>query len=378
MVVHPAPTSPKARLADAAPSSGQFVQPVRFPWGRVALFVTVVSLLMVTAGTAAVGWVVRTYPDHPAVRWLPSQTTKTVIERAGEASVEIPAGLADRLSELLYVIEPPGGDLVAADRVRGVSPALSSSGWVAVPNWLWPVGASRALATGLGDILIPESQQIDPASPYTLVKMPGLSQAPAQLASADRLVPGQRVWVAIAQWPKPVVVERRLASPDGPVWQSIDRADQWWMLDRDVRTGSGGLVLTDRGEVVGWLADDQKLWLADGLEPALKTVIQAGLIDRPWVGLRYLDSTRVIAGLVNGDRRLLIGSDGQTAAVEAGSPAERAGLRSGDQIISIDGQPVDHGSRPAADWHPGQTIRIEYERQGVRRETSLEIGTLRP
>ncbi len=59
--------------------------------------------------------------------------------------------------------------------------------------------------------------------------------------------------------------------------------------------------------------------------------------------------------------------------IVSGSPAEAAGLRSGDRILAIDDAPVE-------DWRalvqtvqgrPGESLRIAYERAGERREVSL-------
>ena len=62
--------------------------------------------------------------------------------------------------------------------------------------------------------------------------------------------------------------------------------------------------------------------------------------------------------------------------VEPGSPAASAGVRSGDRIVAIAGEPVkwwadlDSAIRPLA----GQTTSIAYDRAGVRQTTSLEIA----
>ena len=66
------------------------------------------------------------------------------------------------------------------------------------------------------------------------------------------------------------------------------------------------------------------------------------------------------------------------AAVAEGSPAEAAGLRLGDKVLSIDG----NDARPEEAQRelllsPGKTKRIAIERDGVRSEVELEIGSSR-
>jgi regulator of sigma E protease len=55
------------------------------------------------------------------------------------------------------------------------------------------------------------------------------------------------------------------------------------------------------------------------------------------------------------------------------SPAEQAGLRAGDLILAADGQQLDGwvGLVTYVQARPGETLQIEYEREGERQTTSL-------
>jgi serine protease Do len=63
--------------------------------------------------------------------------------------------------------------------------------------------------------------------------------------------------------------------------------------------------------------------------------------------------------------------------VEAGSPAEKAGLQSGDVITSVNGKPVHTGSdlvNPIASTAVGGSIRVTYVRDKKEHEASLTVA----
>jgi regulator of sigma E protease len=62
--------------------------------------------------------------------------------------------------------------------------------------------------------------------------------------------------------------------------------------------------------------------------------------------------------------------------VEAGGPAARAGLASGDEIVSVDGAPVAnfHDIVARISVHPGENVTIEYRRGGESRSTAVQVA----
>jgi serine protease Do len=63
--------------------------------------------------------------------------------------------------------------------------------------------------------------------------------------------------------------------------------------------------------------------------------------------------------------------------VEAGSPAERAGLKRGDVILSVEGKPIKNADELVAivsDTEIGKRLRVEYLRDRNRLTTDVEVG----
>ena len=64
-------------------------------------------------------------------------------------------------------------------------------------------------------------------------------------------------------------------------------------------------------------------------------------------------------------------------AVAPGGPADEAGLRPGDVIVEIDGEPansIDALIVKTLKMSAGDTIQLTYERQGVSHTTELTLS----
>ncbi len=78
---------------------------------------------------------------------------------------------------------------------------------------------------------------------------------------------------------------------------------------------------------------------------------------------------------VPGDTQVIT-SDVQAANIGGGSPADKAGVRPGDTLISIAGEPITSAaefSKQTAS-HAGQTIPLEYERDGKKNQVTVTLN----
>jgi S1-C subfamily serine protease len=70
------------------------------------------------------------------------------------------------------------------------------------------------------------------------------------------------------------------------------------------------------------------------------------------------------------------GNEVVVSSVAAGGPAQLAGLRVGDALISVGGEPASDGVDSILSLHkPGDTVKIRFRREGQDREISVTLGS---
>jgi S1-C subfamily serine protease len=107
-------------------------------------------------------------------------------------------------------------------------------------------------------------------------------------------------------------------------------------------------------------------------------------LARPYIGIRYqtVDAKLKADENLSVDHGALIGpstADGSsTPGVTSGSPAEAAGLKDGDIILSIEGQAIDSEHPLDAvltSFAPGQTVKLTVLRGSDELDISVTLGT---
>ena len=146
---------------------------------------------------------------------------------------------------------------------------------------------------------------------------------------------------------------------------------------------SGGALVNARGELVGIntavLAQDsatEGIGFAipvDLVRGVVEQIKQNGRVIRGWLGMTPDDLTSA--------ERLALGLDGNIgillSEIHAAGPAERAGLRRGDVVLSINGEAIESQRQAlliAANTRPGDPVPVTVMRDGERLEVLLEAG----
>ena len=108
--------------------------------------------------------------------------------------------------------------------------------------------------------------------------------------------------------------------------------------------------------------------LANGIAGDL---IEHGTVSRPSFGMQLQAISPQLAQTTGGSPGLFV------QAVTAGGPAEAAGLRPGDVIVEIDGEPATSADAlvvKTLTMKPGDVVHLKYERQGASHTADLRLA----
>lgn len=172
--------------------------------------------------------------------------------------------------------------------------------------------------------------------------------------------------------------------------QSAEQLNNLIQTDAAINPGnSGGPLIDSGGHVIGINTavsqNAQGIGFAIPIDVAKPIVAQALAgkpLARPWIGVFYQPVTKQLAQtehLAVDYGALVSSSDSTSPAVFPGSPAEAAGLRSGDVIVTVDGQRIDQDhdlSTQILPHLPGDTLSLQVERGTTMLQVKVKLGTL--
>jgi serine protease Do len=161
--------------------------------------------------------------------------------------------------------------------------------------------------------------------------------------------------------------------------------DHFIQTDASINPGnSGGPLVNLKGEVIGIntaiVATGQGIGFALPSNQARDVIGQLrekGKVTRGWLGVSIQDvdeNTAKALGLQQPQGALV-------ASVQPGEPAAKAGLRTGDVILALNGEPVKDSSaltRAIGMLKPGERVRLTVWRDGKRTELQAVLGERGP
>ena len=160
--------------------------------------------------------------------------------------------------------------------------------------------------------------------------------------------------------------------------------DDFIQIDAPVNRGnSGGPTFNLAGEVVGvntaiFSPSGGNVGIAFAIpsstvEQVVTSLKENGSVTRGFIGVQMQPVTQEIAEAIG----LKEPRGALVAEALKDSPADKAGIRTGDTIVAVDGQPIKEArdlSRKIANVAPGKTVNLTVYRNGQERTVAVEVG----
>ncbi len=221
----------------------------------------------------------------------------------------------------------------------------------------------------------------DPKTDLALIKIDAKGLPTVKLGDSDKLQVGEWVMAIGNPFGLAETVTAGIVSAKGRVIGS-GPYDDFIQTDASINPGnSGGPLFNIRGEVVGIntaiIEQGQGLGFAIPINIAreLLSQLKKGEVVRGWLGVVIQEVTPELAqsfGLKEPTGALV--SD-----IEAGSPAEKAGIRKGDIILKFNGKDITKMKELptiVAMTPVGETVTVTILREGKTRDVTLKVGKM--
>lgn len=235
----------------------------------------------------------------------------------------------------------------------------------------------------------------DPLNDVAFVKINNVNDlTPVTLGDSKTLQTGQQVIAignALGQYQNTVTqgiisgTGRSLVATDSSNYANYERLSDMIQTDAAINSGnSGGPLINAAGQVIGIntavYSDGNNIGFAipiSGVKGMLKSVINTGKADRAYIGVSYANITPDVQkeyNLAVSEGAYIAGDN----AIIKDSPAEKAGLKSGDIIISVDGIKIGKAgslSTLIGEHAAGEEVELTLLRNGKEQTVKLNTTT---
>ena len=323
----------------------------------------------------------------------PAVVSVTTKLRAAQVAEEMPQQTPQIPMPFPFGMGPNGqGGGHQAVEARGSGFIIDANGTIVTNNHV--VNGAKSVSVTLADGTELSAKVIgrDPRTDLAVLKVDAGHKLPyVELGDSSKVEPGQ--WVIAIGNPfglgdtvtAGIVSARGRDIGAGPY-------DNFIQVDAPINRGnSGGPLFTQHGEVIGVTTailspTGGSIGIgfaipSDTVKQVVAELETSGHVVRGYLGVEAQPIAKAIAAALNLPHE---GPEGKAkgalvATVQPDSPAEKAGLKPGDVIESVDGKPIADPRALAvniASIKPGSSAKVEVLRNGNPETFTVSIGTL--
>lgn len=272
---------------------------------------------------------------------------------------------------------------------------ITNDGLILTNKHVAQSGESLKVLTSDGKTYDAKAAAIDPTNDLAILKIEASGLPVVELGDSNDLQVGQ--WViavgnALGELQNTVTVgvisarERQLTAGSG---NDAEQLNNLLQTDAAINYGnSGGPLVNLAGQVVGIntaiAGNAQGIGFAipiNQAKSAIDSYKKTGKIIKPQLGVRHVVLNRQKSKRLNLSvdyGALIMASQGQDAVV-SNSPADKAGLKSGDILLEINGEKITE-NKPLgaliAGFSPGDEIEIKYLRDKKESTVKVKLGSI--
>jgi serine protease Do len=281
--------------------------------------------------------------------------------------------------------EQPDGNTERIERSLGSGVVISADGYVLTNNHVVESADKIRVSFNDNEEYQAEIVGTDPMSDVALLKIEGKSFPFLEFGDSDELRIGDTVMAVGNPFGVGQTVTLGIVSAKGRSIGLIDYEDMI-QTDATINPGnSGGALVNMRGQLIGMnTAILSRTGGSNGIGFAVpsKMALQImtalrddGEVQRSWLGVSVQPVTQAMADYYKLDKPQGVVVSG----VNAGTPAEKAGLKEGDVILSVDGAPVASVAqlRNRISLLPvGHEAKLNVQRDGAPKTFAVKLAAL--
>ncbi len=277
---------------------------------------------------------------------------------------------------------------------------ISSDGLIATNKHVANIeGAKYTVITSDGKKYDANVVAEDPTNDFALLKVDAKNLPVVEFGDSDNLQIGQRVIAignALGEFQNSVTVgvlsgkERSLQATDTSGNQG-ENLEGLLQTDAAINSGnSGGPLVNLKGQIIGINTATAAKNQAEGigfaipinsLKSAIDSYKKTGKIIVAYLGVSYVLVDQKVAASqnLNTDHGALVIGDRSNgiAAVQIGSPADKAGLKEGDVILKINNDEIKANQSLSSvlnRYQPGDEVSLRVLRNGKEMDVKVKLG----